>query len=285
MQVSFTQLMTYVRCPEHWLFRYKLGIKHPPRKAFKHGFALHETFAYHFNQKKEDGKGLKPQYLKEFFAEVFENALEDYALEIEDTKKLLLKEYLQKEKEINTKVLLDLGMKGIEVYYRELNPKIHPDLVETAFSFPAGRGVVVLGRIDLTDKKGVIHEMKTTRRTPNMQDIRNDPQLAIYQIGFQQLKKKVPAGISKDYIVFSKKEPKIIRFQVTRPFLNKDIVLRHVNTIMEAVQRNIFYCLHPTESWVCSKEWCGYFRLHSELRKIGLPKFIAKYTNNKNSRS
>ena len=33
--VSFSQVMTYVRCPQHYLFRYILGIKRQPRKVFK----------------------------------------------------------------------------------------------------------------------------------------------------------------------------------------------------------------------------------------------------------
>ena len=74
--VSFTQLMTYVRCPEHYLFRYVLGMKRPPRKVMKHGFALHETLAEHFDQKKQDSKGLKPQEAKEFFVDTFKSAME-----------------------------------------------------------------------------------------------------------------------------------------------------------------------------------------------------------------
>src|SRR3989338_8025545 len=104
MHLSFTQLMTYIRCPEHYLFRYSLGMQRLPRKVLKHGFALHETFAYHFDQKKKDGK-------------------------------------------------------GIDVYFRELNPKIKPDLVEAAFSIPIQKGLELIGKIDLTDTKDVIHEM------------------------------------------------------------------------------------------------------------------------------
>src|SRR3990167_1290758 len=64
-QVSFTQLMTYIRCPEHYLFRYILGIRRQPRKVFKRGFALHETLQYHFEEKKKDGKGISLAEAKE----------------------------------------------------------------------------------------------------------------------------------------------------------------------------------------------------------------------------
>src|SRR3989338_2812719 len=111
--LSFTQLMTYIRCPEHYLFRYKLGMQRLPRKVLKHGFALHETFAYHFDQKKKDGKGLKLKEAQEFFADVFQSGLEDYEQELQDAKSLLSKEYLVKEREVDIEELLSTGAKGI----------------------------------------------------------------------------------------------------------------------------------------------------------------------------
>ncbi|MDP2735383.1 MAG: PD-(D/E)XK nuclease family protein, partial [bacterium] len=197
-QVSFTQLMTYVRCPEHYLFRYRLGIKRQPRKVFKHGFALHETLQYHFEQKKEDGKGIKLAEAQEFFVSAFASALEDYKQELEEARPYLTREYLSKERKVKVTDMVETGLKGLQVYFRRLNPFIKPDLIEAPFSFRAGPGLEVMGRIDLTDRDGVIHELKTTRAAPNKQDIRSDAQLAIYQIGYQSITKKAPRGISKD---------------------------------------------------------------------------------------
>ncbi|TSC97539.1 MAG: hypothetical protein Greene071421_251 [Parcubacteria group bacterium Greene0714_21] len=269
--------MTYVRCAEHYLFRYALGIKRPPGKAMKHGFALHETFAYHFDQKKKDSKGLKVRDAKEFFVEVFRNALEEYEGEMEETKSLVTKEFLLKEKEIDVNELVAMGLRGIDVYFKEMNPKMFPDLVEEPFAIPAGNSLQLVGKIDMTDKKGVIHELKTTRRMPNAQDINLDQQLAIYQLAYQMLKGKPAKGITKDYIVFSRRDAKIVQFKIDKPFFDKNVVFRNIDTIMEAVRRNIFYCIHPAESWVCSKEWCGYYKLHAELRKAGFAKFMVRY--------
>jgi len=276
-QVSFSQLMTYVRCPEHWLFHYKLGLKRSPKKVFKHGFALHEALAYHFEQKKQDGKGIKPAEAKEFFVETLKNGLEDYKEELAQARPFLTREYLSKEKQVKVADLVETGMRGLEVYYKELNAHIFPDLVEDAFEFLVNKSLKVVGRLDLTDTKGVIHELKTTRKSPNMQDIRCDPQLSLYQLGYRALKGEAPKGISKDYIVLSKNNSRIVRFMVHRPFIDKKTILRNVATIMNAAHQNIFYCMHPAESWFCSKEWCGYYTLHQELKKLGLQKLMAKY--------
>ena len=270
--------MTYVRCPEHWLFRYKLGLKRTPKKILKHGFALHEALAYHFEQKKKDGKGIKPKEAKEFFVEVFLGCLEDYKEELAASRPYLTREYLSKERWVDVNQLVDLGIRGIDVYYKNLNRYIQPDLVEDAFEFPASKNITVGGRLDLTSTKGVIHELKTTRKTPTKQDIRADPQLSIYQLGYHSIKKRYPKAISKDYIVLSKSNSRIVRFKVARPFVNRATILRNINTIMKAAENDIFYCMHPAESWMCSKEWCGYYTLHQELKKMGLENFLAKYT-------
>src|SRR3989344_6961706 len=276
-QVSFSQLMTYIRCPEHWLFRYKLGIKRQPRKVFKRGLALHETLQYHFEEKKKDGKGIPLAEAKEFFVHSFKNALEDYKQELAEARPFLTREYLSKEKQVNVGDMAEASLKGLEVYFKQLNPYIKPDLIEEAFEFPVEPGLQVGGRIDLTDKNGVIHELKTSKVTPNKQDIRADAQIAIYQIGYKTITGKAPKGISKDYIVVSKTNPRIVRFKVVHPFIDKKVVLRNISAIMNAVRHNIYYCVHPAESWICSKEWCPYYKEHQQLKKLGFEAFMAKY--------
>lgn len=276
-QVSFSQLMTYVRCPEHYLFSYVLGIKRQPRKVFKHGFALHETLQYHFEQKKIDGRGITPLEAKEFFVDSFSNALEEYKAELQEARPFLTREYLSKEKKVSVENMINTGMKGLDVYFKRLNPYIAPDLIEEAFEFPVEKDLKVGGRIDLTDKKDWIHELKTTRISPNKQDIRSDAQLAIYQIGYETITGHVPKGISKDYIVLSKKNSRIVRFKVQRPFIDKKAVLRFISSIMNGVRNEIFYCVHPAESWICSKEWCAYYKMHQELKKLGYEPFMDKY--------
>ena len=276
-QVSFTQLMTYVRCPQHYLFRYILGIKRQPRKVFKHGFALHETLQYHFEQKKEDGKGITLAEAQEFFVNAFGNALEDYKEELAEARPHLTREYLSKEHNVKVSDMIETGMKGLEAYFTEADRYMKPDLIEVPFKFKVKPGLWVRGRIDMTDKKGVIHELKTTRNKPNKQDIRSDAQLALYQIGYREITGKAPSGISKDYIVLSKTKPSMVRFRVVRPFIDKKNMLAQVSSIMDAVDSNIFYCLHPAESWICSKEWCSYYKLHQELKKLGMEEFLRKY--------
>jgi hypothetical protein len=284
-QVSFSQLMTYIRCPEHYLFSYVLGIKRQPRKVFKRGFAMHETLQYHFEQKKIDGKGISPLEAKEFFVHSFADALEEYKQELAEARPFLTREYLSKEKKVSVPDMVDAAMRGLDIYFKRLNPYIFPDLIEEAFEFEVEKGLTVGGRIDLTDTKGWIHELKTSKMSPNKQDIRADAQLAIYQIGYQTITGHAPKGISKDYIVVSKKNPRVVRFKVARPFIDKKAVLRYISAIMNGVRNEIFYCVHPAESWICSKDWCAYYKLHQELKKLGYPALMTKYAPHQSRQS
>lgn len=268
--------MAYVRCPEHYFFKYELGFPRLPKKAFKYGFALHETLAYHFAEKKENKKGVPLEAAQEFFVHSFASALEEYEEELEKARLFLPKEYLKKEKESNVGRMVDMGVKGLAIYYKELEKKIMPDLVEEAFSFSAGPGIVVEGRLDLTDTKGVIHEFKTTRSTPPKQDVTRDFQVALYQIAYQTIKGKDPKGISKDYLVLKQKSSRVVRFE-GKPSPNPALALQQVRMIVEGMKCKVFYCVHPAESWECSKEWCGYYKFHEELRKIGMERFVRKY--------
>ena len=95
------------------MFRYVLGIRHQPRKVFKHGFALHETLQYHFEQKKADGKGITLREAKEFFVDSFGNALDEYKQELEEARPFLTREYLSKEKHVSVGDMVETGIKGL----------------------------------------------------------------------------------------------------------------------------------------------------------------------------
>ena len=131
------------------MFRYKLGIKRNPRKALKHGLALHETLAYHFDQKKKDGKGLKIGEAKEFFVAL---QCEPIAVlgDVEREDKNLLVKFKTIESPIVLKIsenkLIRFRVDGrgfygeggtviIEEKVLRLGAKVRKDIVKTYLSF------------------------------------------------------------------------------------------------------------------------------------------------------
>lgn len=278
--ISYSQIMTYLGCPEHWLFRYYLGIKSPPAKAIMQGRAVHDTLAYHYGKKKE-GDILPVSELQDYYAEQLNSAMKDYENETEETKSLITKEYLAKEKETTKEEMLDAGTAGIAAYKKEVDPRVSPDLIETSFAIATNQDIKITGRIDLTDTKRIIHETKTKRRAPAMQEVARDPQLAMYRTGYENLTGKEPAGYSKDFIILGKREAKIQRYQIKKPDIDSESLLRYLWNILKAIEADSWYCLHQSESWICSKDWDGYWLLHKELRKIGFEKMLQKYGQKK----
>ncbi len=276
-KVSFSQLMTYVRCPEHYLFRYILGIKIPPRKNIIRGLAFHEAVAFLFQEKKQ-GRAMSLKDLQDFYQFTLEMAFEDYQTRMEASKIFLTKEYLKREKEIKIEDLLVSGVKGLQVYQDRIAKKITPKFIEQNFKVPLDKNLAILGKIDLIDKKGIVYEIKTSTRRPANQQVSLDLQLAIYNLGSKAIFGTEPKGFTKDFIVFTKKGAEIRRFPLKESSFREEDVKYFVLTILKAIENNIWYCLHPAESWICSKEWCGYWMLHKELREKGLDYIIEKYT-------
>ena len=275
-KVSFSQLMAYIRCPEHYLFRYVLGLKSPPRKAQVRGRAFHEALAFYF-QEKRSAKTPSLNQVQELYATALDLANDEYAQELEQAKPLLHKDYLQKEKTTNLLELLASGLQGLSAYYKNIGPKIKPRLVEEEFELKLNPRLKLSGRIDLIGKDGIIYETKTARVAPAKLQVELDPQLAFYRLGYKNILGQYPKGYSKDYIVFGRKEAKLARFQTKRLLLDEKFVQNLATNVTRAVQQNIWYCLHPTNEWICNREWCGYWKLHQELRQRGLEYMVRKY--------
>lgn len=276
--------MTYLQCPEHYLFRYVLGIKSPPVKAMKQGKAIHDTLAQHYTAKKETGTGWHIGKLQDFYEMRITQLLEEYERELEETKSLISKNFLTKEKEYKPAEMKDAGVRGLAAYKQEVDPLVTPDLVEQEFVLETNKDINIKGWIDLTDTEKIIHETKTSRKSQNIQEIARDPQLAIYQIGYEKLKGTKPASYSKDFIILGKKDAKIQRFELKKPDIDPTSMLRYIWNILKAIQNDCWYCVHPANSWVCSKDWCGYYKLHQELRKIGFEKMLKKYSHHEQSK-
>mgnify|MGYP001578047252 FL=1 len=248
----------------------------------KQGRAIHETLANHYIQKRTDNRGYSQNEIQDAYEHILDKEMDEYEKELEETKKLVDKDFLAKEKEITKDEMLDAGTRGLAAYYTEINPKVQPEFVEQEFSLETNQNISIKGWIDLTDTKKIVHETKTSRKTPNIQEVGRDPQLAIYQIGYKKLAGKKPLGFSKDFIILGKREAKIERFRIRKPDIDPEAMLRYIWNIVKAIQNNIWYCVHPANSWVCSKDWCGYWKLHQELRQIGFETITKKYGKNNN---
>ncbi|MDO8470695.1 MAG: PD-(D/E)XK nuclease family protein [bacterium] len=281
LRLSFSQLMTYVRCPEHYLFRYIFGIRTPSGKAMKQGSALHDAIAEGYMRKMEEGRAPSIPQAQEMYRKLLRKHLEDYYEELERGSFLITKEFLAKERKVSSSDLLDAGTRGIAVYKKEIERRTDPLFAEEPFEIPLRNNIELVGRIDLVDTSHILHETKTTKKKPVLQQTSLDPQLAFYQFAYEYLTSQKPKSMVKDFLILGKKDAFVVRYPVRKSEIGKNSLFRIIDAISFAVRNNVWYCVHTADSWVCSQGWCGYFKLHRELRKVGLERMKQKYMNKK----
>jgi len=265
LHLSHTQIMTYTDCPAHYLFSYVCGIKAPPRAVMIQGRSIHKGLASGYEFKKENHK--EPRIAD--MLDIYED----------DFKQELAKGEVIFKKDEKPEHYIDTGTKGLRLYHSELMPKLKPVEIEKEFNIEFSNfDFKFKGIIDLIDDKGIVHDHKTTGKTPSKLQIDTDQQLSAYSAGYEKITGKKSKGLQLDFLVLLK-DPKIVSFKTTR---NDDDVRRFLSNlayVKKAIDAGLFYCVHKSQSWVCSKEWCAYEEMgyHSELYKLGVQKFIDKY--------
>lgn len=175
--ISISQIMTYVSCPEHYLFRYVLGIKSPPKKVLARGKSFHASYAKFFR-----GEVNKKDEVKEVYIENLKRGIEEYQKELEETSWLVDKKYINREKEITEKELEKSGLSGIDIYHpvaEKIKPPNSSD-VEKEIRLKTNKGIDLVGYIDLITKNKEIYELKTTQKTPSNEEVEKDPQVSFY---------------------------------------------------------------------------------------------------------
>lgn len=259
---SISQLLTYMKCPLHFYFRYVEGLRVPMPPAVTLGKAVHSALETNFRQKIQSRKDLPINDVLDSFSDSFD-AVDEETLwsEDESPEKVrgdganLIRAYMT-----------GLDWKGEPMTYRELNPetrkyerkrveplapKIQPLLVEEPFEvrFDNDVGYTFVGRMDLVDDKGRIRDTKTTAKSPTQDMIDNDLQLTAYALGFRVKTGKIENGLMVDAIV-KNSSPKLVSIETKRSREDIDRLMRILSQIANAVERGVFYC-------GCSNLYCG----------------------------
>jgi len=270
--LSHSQIQTYINCPAHWLFSYRCGIKIPPKASMMQGRSIHKSLAEGYFYKKDKGKEIKLKEMLDIYEDDFNKSIQN--------------EEVSFKKDEKPAGFIDVGVKGLKLYHSEMMPNIKPveiekefllDFENTDFSFK--------GVIDLIDDKDIVHDHKSTGKTPNQVQIDNDQQLSAYTVGFEKIIGRKPEFLQLDYLVLTK-EPKIVSFRTERNDADIKRWLMNIAFVKKAIDSGLFYCVHSgANSWVCTKDYCKYEELgyHKELYKIGVNKFIEKYGQGGNS--
>ncbi len=189
---SYSRINTYFTCPAQFQYRYILKLPSPVAEGVELflGSRFHETMEYLYNQVPQRVPTVNElmDYFKKHWANQYQEAVEKQKQKkFENPLRIVnegqtVEDYFQK------------GQLYLENYYHQYHPfdqdKTEAIEMKVAFDLDNQKQYRMQGYIDRLgrDDEGVlwIHDYKTSSRKLSEEDVKNEDQLALYQIGLSQ---------------------------------------------------------------------------------------------------
>jgi RecB family exonuclease len=230
MRMSYSALNSYEKCPLAYRFQYVDGLEVEPTPYLSFGKSLHSALEWLYDRSTPDPPTL------EGFLSFLDSCWtsEGYATPDEE------RSYLDHGREVLTRF-----------YYKNIEPFRLPVAVEERFELDKGSFVLsgVIDRVDRNpDGSYEIIDYKTSRRLPEINRLRDDLQLPIYQLACQEVWGITPSKLSFYYVVHNQRYS-------TRPYDDNrlELVLERLHAAAEAIARGDF---PATPNRLCP--WCSY---------------------------
>lgn len=245
---SHSRIETYNNCPLKYKFQYVDGIKRYTEsiEAFL-GNRCHDALEKLYKDKLR-GKENSLEELLGFYKKVWDKQWHD---DIKFTRKEYSAEHYH-----------EVGLKAIQDYYKRYHPFNDGKTlgleknISVNLSSGNSKSYQLCGYIDrlvgINDGEYEIHDYKTAGSLPHQENLDKDKQLALYQIGVEQLWpdcKKV--HLVWHYLIFDK-EIRSYRTVEDLKILKEEISSK-IATIEKATEKGDF---RPIESALC--DWCDY---------------------------
>ena len=262
-EVSATSMDTYLRCPRQYYFRYVLGIRTPPSGAMVQGFKVHDAAERNYKHKARTRQDLPLDEQTDYFVERWQ----------EETKKGEL--VYDKEKDETPASMEKQGILLVKEFQTQIAPKVDPlsekaveEWFEVTLVSKSGDQYLIKGKIDVTDEKNVIRDLKcvSIKRKPAQNDVDSDLQLSTYAF-YRWLKKQPFTLVAKDAIVKSD-PPQALKPVVS--YRSEEMLRDHKNQIGH-IAKGIAHEVFPknTKGWWCNSRWCNYWsRCEGKQRAI-----------------
>lgn len=250
-ELSPSKIGMFRRCPFQYQLRYCENLKIPPASALAWGSSSHTALEHNYREKVKSKMDVPVGTLTDVFVESWRTYKAEVALEEGE----------------NFDKLENEGIDMMKAYHSEVAPSVMPRLVEIASYVPLTPQINLSVKIDMVTMDEVIKDHKTSKKSPAKNALEKDMQVSSYWFTYQQQEGKDPAGAEWDWLVRTKK-PKFVSLQATRT----PRAIERFKNICEVTARQITACYKagafpPNEdSWVCSYNYCGYWRIcHSRF--------------------
>lgn len=258
--LSYSQISQYCRCGQQYYYRYiDPAIPVPPGIALIKGKTVHSGIEKNFRQKIDSKIDLPKKEIVDFTVSEYETAT--------TSEEIFLSE---EEKTTGKDIVIGKGLDSVvqvaELYSDEVAPTIQPVSVEDRhmIEIPDCRPVVTI--TDCIDDNKKIHDFKVTGKSKSQSEVDNSLQLTLYALAYNDRTGEMPAGLSFDALVTTKK-PKYQILETKRDEFDFVSAIRIIQTVQKGIEAEVF--LPAAEgSWVCDPRWCGYYSICKYKNKV-----------------
>lgn len=240
---SQSELKTFLKCGKMWEFRYLKGLKKPPSTALTLGSSVDAAVTVNLTQKIESGSDLSAEEVLDTFSQDFEQrkAETDWGDDDPGAQK-------------------DMGVQLVKTHHAEAAPQIQPESVQERFTLETDAGYDLEGVMDLTEKGGVIVDVKTSRIAYGENAIEKNFQPALYDFAYEQTRGRKAKGFRYDVLIkpTTRKGPQLQRVEGKVTEEDREWLFDSVNQVHKAIEAGVALPA-PEGSWYCSAKWCGYW--------------------------
>lgn len=254
---SSTSLNMIHRCGVQYAFRYLEGIKSPPGIAMLIGKGTGMAVEQDLKHKMAEGELLTLDQVKD----AARDAVNSEWLEEEP---VLTKEEKEKGAATVKGETVDTCVTLAALHHNEIAPGIEPIAVEHAWRVEIPQASHdLIGFMDVLEE-GRVRDLKTKAKKPSQNDMDRDLQLSTYALAHKVTRGTLPELYFD--VLLKKKKPEAITLKTTRDADDLRQLIDRFLLACDVVKGGVFMPA-PTDSWMCSKKWCGYWDKCSFGRK------------------
>lgn len=246
-----SMLGQFARCPAQFERRYVNNEIIPPGIAARQGSGVHKGAEINHIQKVTTKVDLPVDAIQDASRDCYVHLVKDEGVFISEDK-LSEKNKLLAEG-------LDNTVRLAKLYAEELAPKIQPVMVEERLFWDhPDTGIPLSGQLDVLTVENHLPDLKTSGKSKSQKEADISLDLTMYAGLVAHHTGKWPDIVSLEVLV-NTKTPKHQSLESTRGPADFAILVNRVKVVWAQIQTGLFPPCSP-DFWMCSPDWCGYFR-------------------------
>lgn len=249
---SHSAFNTALKCGQQYKFRYAMGLRLPPGFAIIRGRGADEGVNTNLVQKIESKKDADRELVRAAAAGEVDRML---AGEV-----VLDPDYMEYGFERAKGVVKDEAITLAELHLHRVAPELQPRAVQVKIEMPPSEvlPLTMVGVVDVIDDADVIHDTKTSKKSPPATAADESDQLTWYELFHRARYRKPSAGQRLDYLVRTPKgnlSAKVL--ETTRTMEDLQRAVATAGEILRMIEAEVWVPA-PDSAWWCSAKWCGY---------------------------